>query len=73
MATGGKKVVIGAKPNVARTPDNWVDDKASSDPTKRLTLDIPVELHRRIKADCAVKDASMVEEITKLLEKRWPK
>ena len=73
MATGGKKVMIGAKPQLAQTPDAWVDDKAPTEPVKRLTLDIPADLHRRIKSDCALNDLSMVGEITKLLEKRWPK
>lgn len=72
MATG-KTVLIGGKPARAQTSDNWVDDKASGEPVKRLTLDIPADLHRRIKMDCASSGVNMAGEITKLLEKRWPK
>lgn len=67
MATG-KKVVFGAKP--APTANNWVDQKDAVE-TRRLTLDIPVELHGRIKSACALRGKKMVEEITKLLEEKY--
>ena len=41
--------------------------------TKRLTLDIPEALHRKIKAACALKGAKMVDEIRSLLEERFGK
>lgn len=40
--------------------------------TKRLTLDLDEDLHRRIKLACTIRGSSMVEEITKLLEKAFP-
>jgi hypothetical protein len=35
---------------------------------KRLTIDVPVELHRRIKMACASRDLEMATWIRKLLE-----
>ena len=40
---------------------------------KRLTLDLTDDLHRRIKIACVSRGSAMVEEITKLLEKEFPK
>jgi ParG len=39
---------------------------------KRLTLDLNEDLHRRIKLACTIRGSTMVEEITKLLEKEFP-
>jgi hypothetical protein len=39
---------------------------------KRLTLDLFDDLHRRIKVACSIRGTTMVEEITKLLEKEFP-
>lgn len=72
-----KKVAIGAKPTAAKTqpapsPDAWVENREpEAEPTKRLTLDIPAELHARIKAACAMRGAKMVDEITTLLEEKY--
>jgi len=40
--------------------------------TKRLTLDLDEDLHRRIKVACSLRGTTMVEEITKLLKKEFP-
>lgn len=40
--------------------------------TKRLTLDLDEDLHRRIKVACSNRGTTMVEEITKLLKKAFP-
>jgi hypothetical protein len=37
-------------------------------PMKRLTLDIPEELHARIKSQCALRRTKMVDEIRAILE-----
>ena len=39
--------------------------------TKRLTLDMDEDLHRRIKVACSLRGTTMVEEITKLLKKEF--
>jgi hypothetical protein len=72
-----KKVAIGAKPTAKTQPapsaDAWVETRQpEAEPIKRLTLDIPASLHARIKASCAMRGTKMVEEITVLLEERFP-
>lgn len=56
--------------------EQWVKTRsldADKEPQKRLTLDIPASLHARIKSQCALDGTKMVEEITLLLEDRWPR
>jgi len=40
--------------------------------TKRFTLDVPVELHARVKLACLQRDKTMLEEICRLLEAEFP-
>lgn len=40
--------------------------------TKRLNLDIPAELHTRIKVAAALKERDMTAVVTELLEERFP-
>ncbi len=66
-----KKVTFSGKPTtnrVASSPDEWV----SGEPTKRLTIDIPLSLHQRVKSQCALEGANMAEVVRGLLEKRFP-
>jgi hypothetical protein len=70
-----KKVVMGTKPSnkpaVAPSSDQWVDnrdDATDKKPTKRLTLDIPEDLHRKLKSVCALNGTKIVAEITVLIE-----
>ncbi len=44
---------------------------AEPEPLKRLTLDIPVSLHTRIKSQCALRQVKMVEEIRQVLEEHF--
>ena len=71
-----KKIVIGGKPtaNSAPTsPDDWVANRAGSDePIKRLTIDIPLSLHQRVKSQCAMKGDKMADVVRVLLEQRFP-
>ena len=55
-----KKTVSFRRVETAPSADAWVDagtdlktDDAPVIPMKRLTIDIPVELHRRVKRECA--------------------
>ena len=48
-----------------------VAQSAKTGATKRLTLDLDEDLHRRIKVACTIRGSTMVEEITKLLEKEF--
>ena len=40
--------------------------------TKRLNLNIPAELHRRVKTRCASEGTEMTEAIIRLLEQHFP-
>jgi hypothetical protein len=73
-----KKVSFGAKPRTkkALTPDEWVSEGAENGAkekmeTTRFTIDIPTELHARIKSQCALRKVKMREEIQALLEKHF--
>jgi len=75
-----KKVVMGTKPSnksvVAPSSDQWVDNRdasADKEATKRLTLDVPESLHRRIKTSCASRGTKIVQELTALLETHYAK
>ncbi len=73
-----KKVSIGSKPTAKTsptTPDEWVSDhpepsvrSQSTEPMKRLTIDIPLSLHQRVKSQCALKGEKMADVVRELLE-----
>ena len=68
-----KTVSFAVKP-VAANPDAWVE-KRHEEPKgkmKRLTLDLPAELHGRIKARCAVQGRPMLDAIREILEREFP-
>jgi hypothetical protein len=83
-----KKISFGAKPERPEKADAWVDGSAldqqiapepeqgSIEPStvkmKRLTIDVPEELHRRIKIGCAQRGVKMADVIRELLEKYFP-
>jgi hypothetical protein len=72
-----KKVSFSANRPSKATPasaDSWVANRAGEgrEPTKRLTIDVPVSLHKRIKSQCVAEDAVMADVIRELLEKRFP-
>jgi ParG len=80
-----KKVSFASKPRPGNG-DEWVASRspatkeisqtpllpAKTGIIKRLTLDLNEDLHRRIKLACTIRGSTMVEEITKLLEKKFP-
>lgn len=75
-----KKVSFGAKPRDRKpaTPDEWVAGKGAENgqkekvETTRFTIDIPTDLHARIKSQCALRKVKMRDEIQALLEKHFP-
>jgi hypothetical protein len=74
-----KKVNFGSQrpsepPPATAEIDNWVESRAPAavEPMKRLTIDVPISLHKRIKSQCALQNLVMAEEIRSLLEKRFP-
>jgi predicted membrane GTPase involved in stress response len=72
-----KKVSIKAKgQGKTQAADAWVANREkngeSKEPMKRLTIDVPVDLHKRIKTQCAAAGVVMADEIRNLLEKHFP-
>ena len=41
-------------------------------PMKRLTLDIPDELHRRVKSGCAVRGEKIADVVRRYLDNEFP-
>jgi hypothetical protein len=39
---------------------------------KRFTIDVPADLHRRIKAQCATEGVKMADVLREMLETRFP-
>lgn len=72
---------------VALTPDSWVSGEevgaeaetpapkkpvdASKEPMKRLTIDIPENLHKRVKSGCALRGEKIADVVRDLLEQRF--
>lgn len=76
-----KKVSIGSKPSARKTADDttvdtWVGSRSQETPKvpmKRLTIDIPAELHAKLKADCALRGRKMADEVRELLMEKYGK
>lgn len=75
-----KKVTFGGKPSAQKPApesiDAWVGSRSQEpvkEPMKRLTIDIPAELHAQLKADCAMKGRKMADEIRELLLQKYGK
>lgn len=72
-----KKVSIGAKPTNKPAPaaaDAWVESRAAADEPeqmKRLTIDVPVSLHRAIKSQCAMRGTKIADEVRELLMQKY--
>ncbi len=74
-----KRVSFKAKPKVReqiKDIENWIKDGSTENAppeteTTRFTIDLPVELHAKIKYKCAIKKISMKEEIQSLLENHF--
>jgi hypothetical protein len=77
-----KKVSFGAKKSggaVTNQIDAWVESREVNpqapvprEPMKRLTIDVPIKLHKRIKSQCALENLVMADVIRDLLEQRFP-
>ena len=71
-----KKVAFGTKPTNKPIPaaaDAWVENRTSGEAEimKRLTIDIPEELHRKIKAQCALRGSKIADEVRELLLQKY--
>jgi len=60
------------------TPDDWVRNApapsapTAQQPTKRFTIDVPLELHSRIKVACAERGLKMADVLRDLREREFP-
>lgn len=70
IAFGGKPV---PKPGAA-SADDWVSDRSNHrlEPNKRLTIDVPLSLHQRVKSQCAIQGLKMADVIRDLLDEKFP-
>ena len=73
-----KKVSITSKPDGSRKPtaeaaEARVAERQANgnEPTKRLTIDVPFSLHRRMKAQCALDGVNMADVVRELLGERF--
>ena len=74
-----KKVSFAPKPT--KTADGWVQgndafpvtkvENMPAETMKRLTIDVPANLHARIKVACAQRGTKMADEIRALLEQNF--
>lgn len=51
--------------------DDWVKSREKP-PVRRLTIDLPAEMHRRIKKRCISMDQTMSDVIRDILSKEFP-
>jgi proline-rich tail region repeat protein len=61
--------------NASTTPEDWIEKRdkpaAPAEPTKRLTVDIPQSLHKRIRLACIEHDEVMADVIRDILQKAF--
>ena len=62
-----KQVSITSPARAAQQAERWVQDKAG-EPVKRLTIEIPAQLHAQVKAACALRGVKMKDLVRTLLE-----
>lgn len=78
-----KKIAIQPKPGKgAASADDWVnqdgkaEDKVAQpkdkEPTRRMTFDLPVSLHTRMKVTCAKRGVEMATVLREMIEKGFP-
>ena len=56
----------------AQEGDQVEEKAAKADPTKRLTIDIPVGLHKRVKSQCASQGTTIADVVRAFLERKFP-
>jgi hypothetical protein len=61
-----------ARPEPAPTPDQWVDQRTADARPKRMTFDVPEDLHRRVKVGCALRGVTIRDVVLELLEREFP-
>lgn len=70
-----KRVKFHAKPTKVTqlpTPDTWVESRNGEAAMKRLTIDLPADLHTRVKIGCAAQGVTMMDVVRDMLAERFP-
>lgn len=61
---------------LSKPAEEWIGTRATpaapAGPTKRLTVDVPAELHKRIKIHCANTERQISDIVRELLEREYP-
>lgn len=69
-----KKISFGTRPGAVPADvskaDDWVNHRRT-EAMKRLTIDVPMSLHARIKSQCALRGVKMADELRELLERHF--
>lgn len=74
-----KKINMSARPKVSPDADKWVESRsvpkpsAPDVPMKRLTIDVPAELHTHLKVMCASRGERMADVLRRLIEQEVEK
>ena len=69
-----KRIAIGTKPTrpAPARADAWVESRDTGpEKMKRLTIDISESLHRRVKAQCAMRGTKIADEVRELLNRKF--
>ena len=59
-------------PELAKGNDQDAETTTKEGRMKRLTIDIPASLHKRVKEQCATRETTIAEVVRKYLEKTFP-
>lgn len=69
-----KEVTFGSRPKAKATKPETLEEWAGDEPKKkRITFDVPPELHGRIKAVSAIRGVTIKDLVIELLEREFPK
>ena len=68
-----KKVPIMSPVRPSQQAENWIQDKPAGEPVKRLTIELPAQLHAQVKAECALRGIKMKDLVRTLLEQECAK
>ena len=63
-----EKAGPGHGPALEEPPRRNVKQEKTTEPTKRLSVDVPVSVHRRFKTACSATNRQMVAELRHLIE-----
>lgn len=72
----GKKVKFGSRPKtqpeIAATPEEWLDHRTAEESNKRMTFDVPESLHKRVKLGCVARGITIRDLVLELLSREFP-